>query len=431
MGAMVTAGVGGATMAWGNLRSIFSRLESLVIVKAELSGNMKNHFMDYCWKHFKSSPFGVRRFYAGDYFIKTKNRFGRVATEDSGKFVTFWKNKFPLFVSITEDKSGNRNDGSIDISFIRGTFDLEQLLIDSVHFYDNFKHEGTNYSSRYYVKRCFGRKAKRDKSDDDHDPMGQTARQPSQENCFRPLFYSKDDIGVPTSKKAMDSLSYDSNVQEFYEEVRRWKDSKDWFKDKGLPWRLGAGFFGPPGTGKTSLARAIGQSLDLPIHSYDLTTMDNEELVENWQKSLGESPCIVLLEDIDRIFDEKKQIKTANDKSPLTLDCLLNCISGVQPSDGIIVLVTANDVSKLDTALGVPDKDGKSTRPGRLDRALHIGILDKDGRIKIAKRILSDCPELIEQTVSDGDGETGAQFESRCSKLALDKYWGRLKNEKA
>ena len=155
--------------------------------------------------------------------------------------------------------------------------------------------------------------------------------------------------------------------------------------------------------------------------------MDNEELVENWQNSLTESPCIVLLEDIDRIFDENRQIKTSKDKSPLTLDCLLNCISGVQPSDGILVLVTANDVTKLDPALGVPETTGKSTRPGRLDRAVYVGILNEKGRKKIAARILSDCSELVEKTVLAGEGETGAQFESRCSKLALEQYWGKFK----
>jgi len=45
-----------------------------------------------------------------------------------------------------------------------------------------------------------------------------------------------------------------------------------------------------------------------------------------------------------------------------------------------------------------------------------------------AKRILSDVPELIEQTVFDGDGETGAQFESRCAKLALERKWGGFKS---
>ena len=427
LGTVAAASLGGLTMAWGNIKGVFARFESLFIVKAQLQGNMSYDFMNYCWAKFKVSPIGVRQFHAGDYFVRPKNRLGRVATEGYGKFVTFWYGYRPIFLSKSDTKNGDDNSIA-HISFIRGTFNLEKLLIDAVNFYDSAKHEKNDKSSRYYVRRCFGRKKSKDgdQSDSIQPSSGKTVQSDEMSEYFRPLFYNKDDIGIPTSKKPMDNLAYEDGVQEFYNEVVRWKESKQWFNDKGLSWRLGGGIFGPPGTGKSSLARAIGQSLDMPIHSYDLTTMDNQELVDNWQYSLGESPCIVLLEDIDRIFDENKQIKTSRDKSPLTLDCLLNCISGVQPSDGILVLVTANNVTKLDPALGVPDSSGKSTRPGRLDRAIYIGILDKAGREKIAKRILSDVSELVDKTVFEGEGETGAQFERRCSTLALDHYWGRI-----
>jgi hypothetical protein len=427
LGAMCTAGVSGVAMAWSNIKGIFARLESLIIVKAELNGsNMKDNFMDYCWARFRSSPLGVRRFQSGDYFIRPKNRWGTVASESTGKFITFWKGWRPLFISVGESK-GNGASDMTSVSFIRGTFDLESLIVDATNAHDVLRHDKSGATFRYYVKRCFGSKKKHGEGEPSGGLTQAVSKSPSNSDGWKPLFYAKEDIGVPTSNKPMDNLAYDEKVLEFYQEAVRWKESKDWFKEKGLNWRFGAGLFGPAGTGKSSLAKALGQSLDVPIHSYDLTTMDNEDLVDNWRNSLGESPCIVLLEDADRIFDENRQIKTAKDKSPLTLDCLLNCISGVQPSDGILVLVTANDPSKLDPALGVPEPDGKSTRPGRLDRAVFVGNLNEEGRYKIAKRILSDCLELVDKTVLEGDGETGAQFESRCSKLALDQYWGRLK----
>lgn len=424
LGALATAGFGSLTMLWSNVKGFFIRLESIFIVKAELSGYSSDDFMDYCWRHFKPSPLGVRKFASMDMFIRSKNRFGRVIHEGTGQNITFWQGWRPLFVSMQMD-NGKNNSGATIVSFLRGSFELEKLLIEANRFYDQHKHENNDKSSRYYVKRCFGRKVTNNGNNTSSIAHGKSQTEDtSNRSGFRPLYYTKDDLGVPTSKKPMENLAYDKSVEEFYQEVVRWKDSKEWFSDKGLAWRFGALLAGPAGSGKTSMARAIGQSLDMPIHSYDLTTMDNQELVDQWQESLGESPCIVLLEDIDRIFDENRQIKTSKDKSPLTLDCLLNCISGVQPSDGILVLVTANDVTKLDPALGVPDRTGKSTRPGRLDRAVYVGILDQSGRYKIANRILSDTPELIQITVGLGEGETGAQFESRCSKLALEHYWG-------
>lgn len=428
LGAVATAGLGSVTMLWGNIRGIFARVESLIIVKVELTSPLANDFMDYCFTHYKTSPIGLRKFYSDSHFIKPKNRYGKVAAEINGQFVTFWHKHKPLFIS-TSIQQNNTSTGNITVSFIRGTFNIEKLIIEANNQADSHKHEKTATSSRYYVRRCFGRKGGKNDSPEKPYASGSVAQNDnlSSNGGFKPLFYSKEDLGAPTSETPMANLAYEDSVQEFFEEVRRWKESEKWFKEKGLSHRFGASILGPPGSGKSSLVRGIGQSLDMPIHSYDLTTMDNEELVDSWQSSLNASPCIVLMEDIDRIFDENKQIKTAKDKSPLTLDCLLNCISGVQPSDGILVLVTANDVTKLDPALGVPDSTGKSTRPGRLDRAVYVGALNKAGREKIAARILSDCTHLIEEAVSEGENETGAQFEARCSKIALEQYWGKFK----
>lgn len=431
LGAVGTAGLGGITMFWNNLKGIFTRVQSAFIVTVQLDGGyILEDFMDYAWNNFKFSRFGERKFNSQDIFVRPKNRVGRVAFEIIGNALTFWDGYRPIFVTAVKSSNGESTNCS-KISFIRGTFDLEELFIKIANWRDDKRHEQGIQNIRYYIKKCFGKRSVRDNKNVSGEVLEQAESKSSNPNQVsageHPLFWRKDQLGFPIQNKPLENLAYGSNVLDFYEEVKRWKESKQWFTDKGLPWRLGALLAGPPGTGKTSLTRAIGQSLDLPIHCYDLTTMDNEELTKHWENSLSNSPCIVLFEDIDRVFNKDKSIKTAQDKSPLTLDCLLNCISGVQPSDGILVIVTANDVTKLDPALGVPDDTGKSTRPGRLDRAVYIGILDKEGRYKIAKRILSDNQELIEETVRLGEGETGAQFENRCSKLALEHYWGKPK----
>lgn len=412
---------------WSQLKNFISKFTAFLVVRIELSGDSEEAFMAYLWRHFRCSRVGDRKFTGYGIFIKPKNRQGKVAFELTGKSVTFFDRWKPIFIGNGLNDQGN-GSGAIKISFIRGMFDVEDLLVKAMREYDEMHHGVSNNKDRYYVKKVFGHSHNKNSNDraalkgeqpHSHDDEG------TGHLSTRPLGWEREHLGHPSSETPFSNLAYDANIEEFKTEVIRWKESEKWFKDRGLPWRFGALLSGVPGSGKTSLVRALGQKLDMPIHIYDLTTMDNEELVEFWDNSLASAPCIVLFEDIDRIFDKDKNIRTSGDKSPLTLDCLLNCINGVQSADGILTLITANDVDKVDPALGIPDKTGKSTRPGRLDRAVYFGTLSRDGRYQIAKRILAGFEHVVEETVEAGEGETGAQFESRCAKLALDLYWNK------
>jgi SpoVK/Ycf46/Vps4 family AAA+-type ATPase len=134
---------------------------------------------------------------------------------------------------------------------------------------------------------------------------------------------------------------------------------------------------------------------------------------------------MVLLEDIDAVFDGRENITGTEHHAGVTYDCLLNCISGAEDSSGILIVITTNRIEKLDDALGRPDPErgGISRRPGRIDWMIELPILSAEGRRKLAKRILCDWPEKIEQLVAQGEGDTGAQFQERCVRIALDYYW--------
>jgi SpoVK/Ycf46/Vps4 family AAA+-type ATPase len=149
--------------------------------------------------------------------------------------------------------------------------------------------------------------------------------------------------------------------------------------------------------------------------------MNNKELIERWKDMLSTAPCIALLEDIDTIFDGRTNISGIQGGG-LTFDCLLNVLDGVTPNDGLFLAVTTNRVEKLDPALGVPT-NGHSTRPGRIDKAICMAPPDDAGRTKIATRILSDWKHVIPSIVSEGEKDTGAQFQNRCCELALKLYW--------
>ena len=423
--AMLTAGFGGLTMFWGQVKGFFDRISSFVIVTVDLQSNAGDMFMQYAWKNFKRSSAAQRRFTAYTQFIRPHGRYGMVPFEMSGKALTFWSGWKPIFASAATDKDGEFT-GSVKVSFLRGMFNIDKLMIEAAKQVNNDHHSMPENMSRYTVKKIFGKK----KGDDDGMPrygrVDDTPDLTAQSNI--PVGFTKDELGASIAKIPFSGLSYPKNILDFIAEIRRWRESETWFKEKNIPWRFGAGLFGAPGSGKTSLIRATAQDLDMPIHIYDLSTLSNEELTKAWSKSLNATPCVILFEDLDRIFDKDKNIGASDKKAALTMDCLLNCINGVESSDGLLIFVTANDHTKLDHALGIPDSTGRSTRPGRLDKIVFFGPLEEQNRRDIATRILADVPELIEETVKAGDGETGAQFESRCTKIALDHYWGRVES---
>jgi SpoVK/Ycf46/Vps4 family AAA+-type ATPase len=178
---------------------------------------------------------------------------------------------------------------------------------------------------------------------------------------------------------------------------------------------------------------AIAQLHDFPICVFDLPSMSNKDFKRYWSESRSYSPCIVLIEDIDNVFQGRTNITKGDTADSLTFDCLLNTISGVQDSDGILLIITTNNIERLDEALGKPRTDKHingtfiSTRPGRVDRVLELKTMDEDCRRRLASRILNESPEFIEKLIKDGDGDTGAQFQERCSQVALSEYWRKKK----
>lgn len=118
-----------------------------------------------------------------------------------------------------------------------------------------------------------------------------------------------------------------------------------------------------------------------------------------------------------------------HDDCGLSFDCFLNTIDGVGNHGGVLLVVTTNNIDKVDEALGVIDDDcndgSLSTRPGRIDTVLELNPPDVNGRIKIAKRILVDYPEYVDDVVIAGSNDSGAQFQERCTRLALKLFWSK------
>ena len=216
-----------------------------------------------------------------------------------------------------------------------------------------------------------------------------------------------------TLNAPFDWYAFPPEVMESVVRARWWYKSRHWYQRKRIPWRRGWTVHGLPGSGKTLLFKCLAQDLDLPIFSFDLPSMSNEEFVGFWSEAMSESPCMVLFEDFDSVFDGRKSLG----HDDISFDCILNCISGVNEVDGLFLGITANDIERIDKAMGVHDDNGISSRPGRIDEVIQLNKMDEPCRKRTAINILDS--ENVDDIVRQGDGMTAAQFVEICNKLVL------------
>lgn len=165
----------------------------------------------------------------------------------------------------------------------------------------------------------------------------------------RPL----DTVFLPEGEKE----SLVSDVQEFL-------GARDWYAERGIPWRRGYLLHGRPGTGKTSIISALSGHIGFNLYVLALTSTSLSD--ESLLSLLLDVPqrSAVLLEDIDAVV-RQRTVGPAEGKEPRgpTFSGLLNALDGVASRQGIMVFLTTNHPEVLDPAL---------TRPGRVDRVLEF-----------------------------------------------------------
>eukprot|EP01087_Luapelamoeba_hula_P017600 TRINITY_DN5560_c1_g3_i1.p1 TRINITY_DN5560_c1_g3~~TRINITY_DN5560_c1_g3_i1.p1 ORF type:complete len:281 (+),score=53.08 TRINITY_DN5560_c1_g3_i1:458-1300(+) len=136
------------------------------------------------------------------------------------------------------------------------------------------------------------------------------------------------------------------------------RQARQWYYNHGISYKRSYLFCGPPGTGKSSFLRVLAGHLKRNLallHPVD-PRMTDDSILTCMQQSPDNS--IVVLEDIDALFDKDRQSKLADGTCPLTFSGLLNALDGVGNKDGQIFVLTTNHPERLDPAL---------VRPGRVD----------------------------------------------------------------
>jgi len=232
-----------------------------------------------------------------------------------------------------------------------------------------------------------------------------------------PLGWKVDDIGEPQRKVALSALELSPEVVDSCDYAKNWLKKRTWFIDRGIPWRLGYAYEGLPGSGKTATVRALGQELDMPIFVFDIATMTNNDLIDNWNDMMSWAPCIALFEDLHTVFNKDERILNTGHEAGVNMGTLLNVLDGVENTDGILSIVSTNNIETLSTALGGSNGDGKpQLRPGRVNKVLTFGRLDTAQQRHMVFRILGDiAPQDVEELLATNKDSTGSQFQDACA----------------
>lgn len=363
-------------------------------------------------------------------FVRPLERVYRVVWQNlQGARQTFRRGPRVIWYSPTQvdhNSSGPARDFALVFSFLRGTYNWEKLLTDAASWEDATKHglgkQTTRFRTHYHygslgsmgelLMATNGNKAA---TRGGEPPTTIDSEWNGPTRGVRLLEWTFEDVQGAPVLATMDNLSLRPELLQLVEELKFWHESQAWYQKHGVPWRRGALLHGGPGTGKTSFARAIAEMLDLPVHIFDLAGMSNQDLKRAWREMMTMSPCIALLEDLDAVFEGRKNVAPQNGMtSGVTFDALLNCIDGIERVDGMLLIVTTNNLDKLDSAL--------TDRPGRIDSVVEFKPLDHEGRVKMATRIL-DSVELAVQLAIEGKDDSAAKFQERCFREALKRHY--------
>lgn len=426
-------GVAAAVAAgWRHISGWFQTIKRLVIVEAELDCTTADAMQYFLLAKWERAPSGKVTTAGGKFeFRGADHRYVVPFRIENDTFIAYRKGQFIWA------RRGSSSRTVYKISAIRGLVDLCKLIAEAVHYYNeiyvpSIKKKGR--ANRFRVIDVIGS----DKSAGDYSAGGRASikkgRLDPQEasdadslgSNFQPVLnleesfaYRSDQYTHSAEDNPLTGLYYPQYILDQFEQARQWMEKGDWYLERNIPHRRGWLFEGPGGTGKSSLAKAIAKDLAIPIYRFFLNTMSDQEFMTEWRNM--STPCVALFEDFDNTFHGREP---ATEHRSLSFDTVLNMISGVNTASGVLLIVTTNHIEHIDPALGTLGEDGKSTRPGRIDRVVHIGAMAASERERMARDILRDWPDQIAKATDPSrynQDPTPTQFQEDCLQLAFEK----------
>ena len=195
------------------------------------------------------------------------------------------------------------------------------------------------------------------------------------------------------------------------------------YKEIGASMPKGILLVGPPGTGKTMLAKAVAGEANVPFFSISgsefvemFVGMGASKVRDLFKQAKEKAPCIVFIDEIDAIGKKRDSGKMggSNDEREQTLNQLLTEMDGFEGSGGVIILAATNRPESLDPAL---------TRPGRFDRRVPVELPDLKGREEIlkvhARKIKVEDNVDFTRIARMASGASGAELANIVNEAAL------------
>lgn len=193
------------------------------------------------------------------------------------------------------------------------------------------------------------------------------------------------------------------------------------YADVGASMPKGVLLVGPPGTGKTMLAKAVAGEANVPFFSISgsefvemFVGMGASKVRDLFSQAKEKAPCIVFIDEIDAIGKKRDGQFSSNDEREQTLNQLLTEMDGFEENTGVIILAATNRPETLDPAL---------TRPGRFDRRVPVELPDLAGReaiLKVHAKKIKTSDDVDFHTIARmASGASGAELANIINEAAL------------
>ena len=218
-----------------------------------------------------------------------------------------------------------------------------------------------------------------------------------------------------------DDVAGEDEAKENLTEIVNYLHNPSKYQEIGASMPKGVLLVGPPGTGKTMLAKAVAGEANVPFFSMSgsefvemFVGMGASKVRDLFKQAKEKAPCIVFIDEIDAIGKKRDGQIGGNDEREQTLNQLLTEMDGFEGNTGVIILAATNRPESLDPAL---------TRPGRFDRRVPVELPDLKGREEIlkvhAKKIKVAEDVDFNKVARMASGASGAELANIVNEAAL------------